>query len=66
MKTVKEIEYCSVCGEPTDRCGDDSIYEYNIRTKTENGPLCEDCHDKGIYLGLFGSEIWMESDRWNL
>ena len=36
---MKERERCVVCGEPTGKCGDDSLYEDGY------GPLCEDCHE---------------------
>ena len=45
---MKERELCIVCGEPTGKCGDDSLFEDGY------GPLCEDCHESLAISSLGG------------
>lgn len=45
---MKERELCIVCGEPTGKCGDDSLFEDGY------GPLCEDCQESLAISSLGG------------
>ena len=47
-KKMKERERCVVCGEPTGKCGDDSLFEDGY------GPLCEDCYESLAISSLGG------------
>ena len=45
---MKERERCVVCGEPTGKCGDDSLFEDGY------GPLCENCYESLAISSLGG------------
>lgn len=42
------LEYCSLCGEPTGKAGsdEDSLYLLFISHRIELGPLCTDCYEQ--------------------
>ena len=60
LAKTKQIEYCSVCGEPTGRAGqgDDSIYvELKVKYGTYDageiiGGLCEECNRAMLQLNM--------------
>jgi formylmethanofuran dehydrogenase subunit E len=35
-------QICALCGEPTGRCEEDSLYRYD-----EEKPVCEACYESG-------------------